>query len=285
MFKIISKKIHSNSVKELEVVAPEIAKRGKPGQFVILRPDNRSERIPLTIAKTSPEKGTINIIFQEIGKTTAFLGTLNEGCSILDLVGPLGHPTEIKNYGTVITIGGGVGVAEVLPVAGAFKNAGNRVIGIIGARSKELLILEDMMKDACSELFVTTDDGSYGIKGFVSEVLKDLITKKITIDLVYAIGPVPMMRNISDITKKSGIKTLVSLNPIMVDGTGMCGACRVSVGEKTYFACVDGPEFDGHNVNWDELTARLTLFKKEEQVCYNKFITNLTEKDSSKAQS
>jgi ferredoxin/flavodoxin---NADP+ reductase len=273
MFKIISKKIHSNAVKEFEVQAPEIAKRGRPGQFVILRPDARSERIPLTIANTDAARGTINIIFQEIGKTTSHLGTLGEGDSILDLVGPLGHPTEIKNYGTVIAIGGGVGVAEVLPVARAFKEAGNRVIGIIGARNKELLILEEPMKAATSELFVTTDDGSYGIKGFVSEVLKDLILKKISIDLVYAIGPVPMMRNIAGITKQSGIKTLVSLNPIMVDGTGMCGACRVSVGEKTYFACVDGPEFDGHNVNWDELIARLSLFKKEEQVCYQKFIS------------
>ena len=278
MFKIISKKIHSNSVKEFEILAPEIAKRALPGQFVILRPDARSERIPLTIAKKDTLNGTISIIFQEVGKTTSFLGTLNEGDSVLDLLGPLGHATEIKNYGTVIAIGGGVGVAEVLPVARAFRDAGNRVIGIIGARTKELLILEDLMRTACSELFVTTDDGSHGIKGFVSEILKDLISKKISIDLVYAIGPVPMMRNISEITKKSGIKTLVSLNPIMVDGTGMCGACRTSVGEKTYFACVDGPEFDGHKVNWDELTTRLTLFKREEQVCYEKFIKSVQEK-------
>lgn len=271
MNKIISKKTVGPNVKQIIVEAPDIAKNARAGQFIVLRVDAKGERIPLTIAGRDEKKGLITIIFQEVGKTTKSLGLLNEGDSVSDILGPLGHATEISKSGTVVCVGGGVGVAEILPVASAFTSAGNRVIGVIGARNKELLILEEEMKRACEKLYVTTDDGSYGEKGFVSDVLKRLIADGTHIDVVYAIGPVPMMRVVSNVTKEHNIKTIVSLNPIMVDGTGMCGACRVSVGGKTYFACVDGPEFDGHQVNWEELTARLSLFKSEEKKALEKF--------------
>jgi ferredoxin--NADP+ reductase len=270
MFKITAKKVLSENVKQIQVEAPDIAKRAKAGQFVMLRVNESGERIPLTVAGTQPDKGNITLIFQEIGKTTSLLGTLNEGDSIQDLVGPLGHPTPTGKTGTVAAIGGGVGVAEILPVARAYKSSGNKVLGIIGARNKELLILEDEMKSACDDLFIATDDGSHGVKGFVSNILQELINNKEKINLVYAIGPVPMMRVISDLTKKYGIKTIVSLNPIMVDGTGMCGACRVTVDGKTLFACVDGPEFDGHKVDWDELVMRLNTFKDKEKISFEK---------------
>jgi ferredoxin--NADP+ reductase len=269
--KIISKKTIGPGVKQMIVEAPDIARNAMPGQFVVLRVDKKGERIPLTIADKDPVNGSITLIFQEVGKTTQALGLLNVEDSIADILGPLGHPTEITKSGTVVCIGGGVGVAEILPVAMAFKQAGNRVIGIIGARTKDLLILENEMKQACEKLYVTTDDGSYGEKGFVSDVLKRLIADGIHVDEVYAIGPLPMMRVVSGVTKEYNVKTIVSLNPIMVDGTGMCGACRVTVGDKTVFACVDGPEFDGHQVNWDELAARLSLFKPEEKKALEKF--------------
>ncbi|MFH1369084.1 MAG: sulfide/dihydroorotate dehydrogenase-like FAD/NAD-binding protein [Elusimicrobiota bacterium] len=271
MYKIISKKIIGPNVKQITVEAPDIAKNAKAGQFIVLRVDARGERIPLTVAGKDENKGLITIIFQEVGKTTQSLGLLNVGDSISDILGPLGRSTEISKKGTVVCIGGGVGVAEILPVANAFRLAGNTVIGIIGARNKDLLILKKEMKEACDRLYVTTDDGSYGEKGFVSDVLKKLIADKTPINEIYAIGPVPMMKVVSNATREFNIKTVVSLNPIMVDGTGMCGACRVSVGGKTYFACVDGPEFDGHQVNWDELTARLSLFKTEEKKALEKF--------------
>lgn len=271
MNKIISKTTIGPNVKQFIVEAPDIARNAKAGQFIVLRVDSKGERIPLTIAGRDEAKGSITIIFQEVGKTTQSLGALNAGDSISDILGPLGHPTEIAKLGTIVCIGGGVGVAEILPVATAFKQAGNRVIGIIGARNKDLLILEQEMKAACDRLYVTTDDGTAGEKGFVSDVLKRLIADKLSINTVYAIGPVPMMKVVSNVTKEFNIKTVVSLNPIMVDGTGMCGACRVTVGGKTYFACVDGPEFDGHQVNWDELTARLSLFKTEEKKALEKY--------------
>ncbi|MBN1824146.1 MAG: sulfide/dihydroorotate dehydrogenase-like FAD/NAD-binding protein [Endomicrobiales bacterium] len=271
MYKIIKKRLLAPSVQLMEVSAPEIAKRAKAGQFVVVRVNEKGERIPLTIADSDPGSGLITIIFQEIGKTTQLLGTVKEGEEILDIVGPLGMPTHIENIGTVVTVAGGVGVAEIIPVAKAFKKAGNRVIGIIGARSRELLILEEEMKKHCDNVFVATDDGSYGQKGFVSDVLSDLLSKQINIGLVYAIGPVPMMRVVSELTRQHGIKTVVSLNPIMVDGTGMCGACRVSVEGRTRFACVDGPEFNAHQVDWNELVSRLSLFKKEEKVSTERF--------------
>jgi len=270
MFKIVSKTILAPQVKRIEVEALNIARRARPGQFVVLRVNEKGERIPLTIAGQDSAKGTITLIFQEIGKTTRTLGTLNTGDSILDLVGPLGHPTKTGKLGTVVVVGGGVGVAEVLPVAKAFKDAGNTVIGIIGARNRELVILETEMRRNCDALHVTTDDGSYGRKGFVSDVLQELLAAKTPINAVYAIGPVPMMKVVANVTRPYNLTTVVSLNPIMVDGTGMCGACRVSVAGKTKFACVDGPEFDGHQVNWEELIARLAIFKNEEKISLEK---------------
>lgn len=273
MFKIISKKILSSNIKSFEINAPDIAKNSKAGQFVILRLHEKGERIPLTIAGTDAVNGTIRIIFQEAGKTTTELGTLNEGQCIRDVLGPLGHPTEIKNYGTIVAVAGGVGTAEVLPVIKSLLGAGNKVITIVGARNKDLLILEDELKENSSQLLIATDDGSYGVKGFVTNILADVISKE-KINIVYAIGPVPMMKAVSNMTKEHNIETLVSLNPIMVDGTGMCGACRVTVNGKTKFACVDGPEFNAHKVNWDELVSRLSLFKKYEAESFENFKHN-----------
>lgn len=267
MFKILDKKIFSPVIKQFVIEAPRVAKKCQPGQFVILRIHEEGERIPLTIADFDRDKGTITIVFQEVGKTTMQLGAMEAGDCIKDFVGPLGEPSHIENFGTVVCVGGGVGVAPVHPIARALKEAGNHVIGIIGARNKELLFWEDKMREACSELFVTTDDGSYVRKGFVTDVLKEVIEDrgKENIALVLAIGPQPMMRATCNLTKEYGLKTIVSLNALMVDGTGMCGCCRVSVGGKTKFVCVDGPEFDGHEVDWAELARRSAIYKPEEQ--------------------
>ena len=273
MFKILKKKW--NNVAKIcffEIDAPDIAKKAQPGQFVIIRAYDKGERIPLTISKTYPDKGSIRIIFQVVGKSTAYLANLNEGDDIYDVVGPLGKPTEINRVGNVICIGGGTGIAVLYPIARALKEAGNYMISIIGARSKDILILEDEMREISDELFITTDDGSYGRKGFVSDVLKELLEERKDIKEVVAIGPVIMMKVICNITKEYGIKTLVSLNPIMVDGTGMCGACRVTVDGKTRFACVDGPEFDGHKVDFDELMKRLAMYKELEKISYERFL-------------
>jgi ferredoxin--NADP+ reductase len=222
------------------------------------------------LADWDENKGTISLIFQKLGFTTKKLGTMNIGDDIQHILGPLGHPTEVKNIGEVYCIGGGVGIAEVYPVSRAFKQANNRVIGIIGSRLKDLIILEDKMREVCEELFITTDDGSYGKKGFVTDILKELfgVIEKSTHtkypDLVYAIGPVPMMKAVSALARDYGIKTVVSLNPIMVDATGMCGSCRCTVDGKTVFGCVDGPDFDGHKIDFNELQSRLTLFKEQE---------------------
>jgi ferredoxin--NADP+ reductase len=270
MFKILNKKELAGDITQVEVEAPVIAQKARAGQFVVLVIDEKGERIPLTLADWDKEKGTIALIFQKVGFSTKRLGTLNPGDNIEHILGPLGHPTEVENTGTVACIGGGVGIAEVYPVARAFKEAGNRVMGIIGARSKDLLILEDKMQKVCDELFITTDDGSYGRGGFVTDVLKGLleVVEKSTHtkypDLVYAIGPVPMMKAVSELTRNYGIKTIVSLNPIMVDATGMCGSCRCSVAGNTVFGCVDGPDFDAHQVDFDELEKRLKLFKNNE---------------------
>jgi len=267
MFKIIDKKQLAQDTIKIVVEAPQIAKKAKAGQFVVVLIDEQSERIPLTLADWDVSKGNISLIFQKVGFTTEKLATLEIGGQIQHILGPLGHPTTISELGTVVCVGGGVGIAEVYPVSRAFKAAGNRVLGIIGARNKELLILEKEMKGICDELFITTDDGSYNRKGLVTDVLKELldVIEKSTHtkypDLVYCIGPLPMMRAVSNLTKNYNIKTIVSLNPIMVDATGMCGACRCSVGGKTVFGCVDGPDFDGHEVDFDELGKRLNLFK------------------------
>jgi ferredoxin--NADP+ reductase len=249
----------------MEVEAPLIARKNKPGQFVVLRVYEKGERIPLTIVNSDEKRGSITLIFQVAGKTTKLLSKLNEGDYIMNIVGPLGKPTEIEHYGTVVLIGGGVGAAEIYPEAKAFKAAGNYVIGIVGARTASLLILENELKQVCNEFYIATDDGSKGHHGFVSDVLKQLIDKGVKIDLVYAVGPTIMMKVISNLTKPYGIKTLVSLNPIMLDATGMCGVCRVKVGGEIKFACVDGPEFDGHLVDFDLLIARQRTYLDEEK--------------------
>jgi ferredoxin/flavodoxin---NADP+ reductase len=267
---IVSKENLSDSVVRMDILAPEIARKRKAGQFVILKVNEQGERIPLTIVESDGEKGTITIIFQIVGKTTALMAALNAGDDIQDVQGPLGNPTEIENFGHVVCIGGGVGVGVIYPITKALKEAGNRVTSIIGARTKSLIILEEEMRAASNELIVTTDDGSYGVHGFVSNVLQKIIDGGEKIDHVYAIGPVPMMKAIANLTRPYGIKTIVSLNAIMVDATGMCGACRVSVEGKTKFTCVDGPEFDGHQVDFDLLTNRLRMYCEEEGQSYER---------------
>jgi ferredoxin--NADP+ reductase len=264
MYEIVEKKVLSENVKLMKIKASLVAKKAKAGQFIILRIDEKGERIPLTIADFDRKKGTITIIFMEVGKTTKKLGTLNVGDSIVNFAGPLGVPSEVKKYGTVVMIGGGVGIAPLYPVVKALKEEKNHVISILGARNKSLLMLEKEIDAVSDELFIATDDGSKGHKGFVSDVLQKLIDEKPRIDMVMAIGPVIMMKVVADLTRKYSIKTLVSLNPIMVDGTGMCGGCRVSVGGETKFACVDGPEFDGHLVDFKNLMLRNRRFVKEE---------------------
>ncbi|GAF84266.1 unnamed protein product, partial [marine sediment metagenome] len=239
-----------------------------PGQFVILRLHEKGERIPITVADTDKTKGTTTLFIQEVGKTTTEMGKFKAGDNILDVVGPLGVPSDIEKVGTVLCIAGGVGVAVIYPIAKALKEKGNKVVTILGARSKEFIILEAEMRKISDKCYLTTDDGSYEQKGFVSDVLKNLLTGSGApiADLVYTIGPLPMMKVISQITKEHNLKTIVSLNPIMVDGTGMCGACRVTVGGVTKFACVDGPDFDGHLVDWEELTSRLKFFREKEKI-------------------
>jgi len=265
MYPIIEKKVLSETVKLMKIKAPLVANKAQAGQFIILRIDEKGERIPLTIADSNKKEGTITLIFMEVGKTTKQLGTLNVGDSIENFAGPLGKPSEIKNYGTVVCIGGGVGIAPLYPIVKALKEAGNYVISILGARNEKLLLLEDEIESFSDEFYIATDDGSKGHKGFVSDVLQKQIDEKEKIDMVMSIGPVIMMKVVANLTKKYDIKTLVSLNPIMVDGTGMCGGCRVSVGGETKFACVDGPEFDGHEVDFDNLMLRNRRFVEEEE--------------------
>lgn len=264
MYEILKKEVFSPTLKLMDIKAPEIAKKVKPGQFVILRIDENGERIPLTVADFDRELGTITIIFQEVGHSTIELGKLEAGQLLLDFVGPLGEPTEIKNFGKVVCIGGGVGIAPVFPIARALKEAGNEVISIIGARCVDLLFWEEKMGEASNRLLIATDDGSCGRQGFVTDLLKEVMAEE-KIDQIWAIGPVVMMRAVSEVTRPEEIKTIVSMNPIMVDGTGMCGACRVAVGDKTKFACVDGPEFDGHLVDWQLANRRSIMYKEEEK--------------------
>jgi ferredoxin--NADP+ reductase len=271
MYKILKKEILAPTLNLFEIQAPLVAKKAKAGQFVILRTHEAGERIPLTIADFDQEKGTITCVFQEVGKTTKELGALAEGDCIKDFVGPLGEPSHIEKYGRVACVGGGVGVAPVHPIARALKEAGNQVTGIIGARTKELLFWEDKMRAACSELRVATDDGSYVRKGFVTDLLKEAIEEKGDITLCIAIGPLPMMRAVCNLTKLYNLKTIVSLNSTMVDGTGMCGCCRVTVGGETKFACVDGPEFDGHQVDFDEMARRSAIYKPQEKIALERY--------------
>jgi len=263
--KILEKVDLSENVVKMVLDVPEIARKRRAGQFVVLKVDEKGERIPLTTVDADPEKGTLTIIFQVVGKTTAKLATMKAGDEIMDVQGPLGNPTHLEGVKNGVCVGGGVGVGVVYPIAAALKKQGAKVTSIIGARCKDLLILEKEMKGVSDELIVTTDDGSYGIHGFVSDALKDLIESGEKIDEVFAIGPVPMMKAIVGVTRNYGIKTTVSLNSIMVDATGMCGACRVAVGGETKFACVDGPEFDGFAVDFDLLASRLRMYMTQEK--------------------
>lgn len=265
MYTVVRKERLADVVTLLEVQAAPIAAKARAGQFVIVRLREDTERVPLTLSDWNKEAGTITIIFQHIGRSTCEMGTIEPGDSLRDVVGPLGRATEVENFGTVVCVGGGIGVAELRPIARAMKQAGNTVISIIGARDKSLILLEGEMRAASDELYITTDNGSYGRKGVVSEVLADLLKDSRKIDIVYAIGPVPMMRVVAEQTRPHGLKTIVSLDAIMIDGTGMCGACRVTVGGQTKFTCCDGPDFDAHQVNWDELVARKKMYLPQEK--------------------
>jgi ferredoxin--NADP+ reductase len=271
MFKIQHAEFLAPDIKRFVIEAPRIARKQKPGQFVILRLYEQGERIPITIEHSDPERGTIRIVVQSAGKTTNLLNSLNTGDSILDVVGPLGKPSHIEKFGTVVVMGGGVGTAMAYPTAAALKQAGNRVISIVGARNKELVILERELRETSDVLMITTDDGSYADKGFVTDKLRQLIENGTRIDLVLAIGPIPMMRAVAEMTRKERIRTIVSLNPIMIDGTGMCGGCRVLIDGKSEFACVDGPEFDAHRVDFAVLVQRNSMYRAAEQRSMEEF--------------
>ncbi|MEI8062907.1 MAG: sulfide/dihydroorotate dehydrogenase-like FAD/NAD-binding protein [Verrucomicrobiota bacterium] len=264
-FEITEARFLAPDVKLLRITAPRIAKRQKPGQFVIIRVNDTGERIPLTIVDSDPQAGTVTVIVQGIGKTTKILNQLNTGDAVADVVGPLGKPSEIEKFGTCVVIGGGVGTAIAYPTAKGLKQAGNEVITIIGGRNRQLVILEDEIRAFADKVIITTDDGSYGEKGLVIDPLKNMIAAGKKTDYVLAIGPIPMMRAVANVTREFKIKTVVSLNPIMVDGTGMCGGCRVQVAGKNQFACVDGPEFDAHQVDFDTLTKRNAMYRDLER--------------------
>lgn len=268
-FKVLGKKKLAPEIKRLVVSAPLIAKKAEVGQFIILRVDERGERFPLTLVHWDPKEGSITIIFQEVGVSTKKLGRLQVGDCVRDIIGPLGNPAEIKNYGEVAAVGGGLGTALMYPRVLALKEAGNRVTSIIGARTAELLLLEEEMAELSDELRISTDDGSRGYKGFTSDVLKNLLDQGRKFDFVFAVGPAPMMRAVAEVTRPHGILTVVSLSPIMVDGTGMCGGCRVTVGGETRFTCVDGPEFDAHQVDFRELMNRMNTYLEEEKRAFH----------------
>src|SRR5271165_6825760 len=264
MFPIVATRQVARGIKLFEIKAPRIAKKQRPGQFVIVRLDDTGERVPLTIADANAEAGTVTIVVQGIGKTTMLLNMLEVGDSILDIVGPLGKPSEIEKFGTTVIVSGSVGTAMAYPTARELKRAGNKVISIVGARSKDLLVLEDAVREVSDETYVCTDDGSYGDKGLVTNKLKEVMAGQ-KLDYVLACGPVPMMRAVANMTAPEQIKTIVSLNSIMVDGTGMCGGCRVLVGDKSEFACVDGPEFDASRVNFEVLMQRNNMYREQER--------------------
>jgi len=265
LYKILLRQDLVPNIHLFKVAAPAVAKKAQPGQFVVVRIDERGERIPLTIADWDRDDGSVTIVFMEVGTTTSRLALLEAGDFISDFVGPLGVPTHIEKFGTVVCVAGGVGVAPIAPIAWALKSAGNKIISILGARNKDLIFWEDRLRSFSDRLIVTTDDGSYARKGLVTEPLKELLAGGEKIDQVIAIGPSIMMKFCSKTTEPFGVKTIVSLNPIMVDGTGMCGCCRVSVGGVTKFACVDGPDFDGHQVDWELLFARQRIYLDEER--------------------
>ena len=265
MFRILKAALIAPGIKRFLIEAPRIARKHEAGQFVILRLDEHGERIPLTIESADKENGTISLVVQSVGKTTYQLNALKEGDAIRDVVGPLGKPSVIKNFGTVVIVGGGVGTALAYPTTVALKGAGNRILTILGGRNRDLVLLEEEMRAVSDALYVTTDDGSYGEKGLVTDKLRELLATEAKIELVLAVGPVPMMKVVADLTREKGIHTVVSLNPIMIDGTGMCGGCRVLVGGKSQFACVDGPEFDAHDVNFDVLMQRNRMYREAEK--------------------
>jgi len=268
---VVAQRMLAPKISWFRVEAPEVAVKAEPGQFVVVRLDEKAERIPLTIVETDRKVGTLTLAVQEVGRSTADLVRLVTGDTLRDLLGPLGRPTEIEPIGTIVCIGGGIGVAPILPQARRHREVGNRVLGIIGAQTKGALILEQEMQDACERLVVTTDDGSYGRRGLVTDALVDFLDEGLEADRVTAIGPVPMMAAVTEITRTRKIKTIVSLNPIMVDGSGMCGCCRVTVGGETRFACVDGPEFDGHLVDFGELRQRQGMYREEERLALEVF--------------
>lgn len=265
MFRIRKGEFIAPGIKRFIIEAPRIAKKHQAGQFLILRLEEHGERIPLTIESSNAAEGTVSIVVQQVGKTTYQLNSLEGGDAILDVVGPLGKASEIKNFGTVVIVGGGVGTALAYPTTAALKKAGNRVLSIVGGRNRDLVILEDEMRAASDRLYVTTDDGSYGEKGLVTDKLRQLLAAEPAIGLVLAVGPIPMMKAVADLTREKGVHTVVSLNPIMIDGTGMCGGCRVLVGGKSQFACVDGPEFDASEVNFEVLMQRNRMYRDAEK--------------------
>lgn len=275
MYRIVEKEVLSEHVVKFVIESPLIARKRKAGQFVIIKIKEKGERIPLTIADSDIKRGTITLIVQKVGTSSHKLFNLNSGDCITDLVGPLGQPTKIEKLGTVIAAGGGVGIAPLYPIAKAFKKAGNRLITILAARSKDLIILEQEMRGFADEVVIMTDDGSCGKKGLITAGIEDVI-KREKVDIVICLGPAIMMKFVALLTREYKIPTIASLNTIMVDGTGMCGACRVSVGGKTKFVCVDGPEFDAHEVNFDEMLKRLNAYKKEEELSYSKYLKDLS---------
>jgi ferredoxin--NADP+ reductase len=274
MYPLLEARFLAPDVKLFRIQAPRVARKRRAGQFVILRVHETGERIPITIADSDAERGDITIVVQGVGKTTKLLNTLEAGDSILDVVGPLGKPSEVEEFGTVCVIGGGVGAAIAYPTAVALKKAGNRVISILGGRTRDLVILEDEIRAASDVVHVTTDDGSYGEKGLVTDALQKLIDAGERIDYVLAIGPIPMMRAVAETTRPHGIRTVVSLNSIMIDGTGMCGGCRVSIDGKSQFACVDGPEFDAHRVDFDVLRNRNAMYREAETQALERFLAD-----------
>jgi ferredoxin--NADP+ reductase len=272
---IIEKEQIAESICRFVIAAPQIARKRRAGNFVILRANETAERVPLTVVDSDTERGTITLIVQGVGKTTRVLNAMRAGDALADVIGPLGHPTPIERVGTVVCIGGGVGTAEVLPIARALKAAGNTVISIIGARTRELLILEDEMRATSDTLIVVTDDGSYGRRGLVVDPLREMIEQGRELNAVYAIGPLPMMRAAAKTTAACKLKTYVSLNPVMIDGTGMCGGCRVTVAGQTRFACVDGPEFDAHEVDFDNLIMRNRAYQEQERAALERYEAEL----------
>jgi len=281
MFKIRNAHFIAPGIKRFVIEAPRIAKKHQAGQFLILRLEEHGERIPLTIESANANEGTVSIVVQSVGKTTYQLNSLEADDAILDVVGPLGKASVIENFGTVVVVGGGVGTALAYPTTAALKKAGNRVLSIVGGRNRDLVILEEEMRAVSDELYVTTDDGSYGEKGLVTDKLRQLLAAEQTIRLVLAVGPIPMMKAVADLTREKGVHTVVSLNPIMIDGTGMCGGCRVLVGGKSQFACVDGPEFDASEVNFDVLMQRNRMYRDAEKRSLEEYQRRSQEKKNS----